>query len=392
MLSVSLSLRLLVLFPGDLTFLLCSTCISSFAFALDSFSSNLNSTSILFEMGSQVDRRKREVKEIESQTSQSSGESEQPVLSLRKRRLAWFRDPNLNDADILVLLDPKDYGNNPDDPAGYKTYDRVRELAQLLCEFPSDSHAEGDNLYTLKCKGWYEDQTTEQFYFIYAIPPECLVSDASTKIRNLLELYKRSRPAIGDRIKLARSLATTILQIHKNDWMHKAIRAENVVFFPKTPSAWPDLRIPRLVGFDYARREGPREYSEKILDKYANLYRHPDALQDPTTTFTKKHDYYSFGILLLEIACWKSIYEMILARAEFRGAEFREEDFRKVQKLLLSRDTASGNLNDVAFRMGEIYAKVVEVCLRGDFGADSGNELIASFQRRVIAELDRCVI
>ena len=127
-------------------------------------------------------------------------------------------------------------------------------------------------------------------------------------------------------------------------------------------------------------------------NKAANLYRHPDALQDPTTSFTKQHDLYSLGVVMIEIACWKAMEDLFAHHKEFQGEECKEDDIQKIRGILLGNQGAQGNLNDVAFRTGSIYAKVVEVCLKGDFGADDGEELYESFQRRVIRELDRCVI
>ena len=95
---------------------------------------------------------------------------------------------------------------------------------------------------------------------------------------------------------------------------------------------------------------------------------------------------------MIEIACWKAIEDLFAHHKEFQGEECREDDIQKIQGILLGKQGAQGNLNDVAFRTGSIYANVVEVCLKGDFGADDGEELYESFQRRVIRELDRCVV
>lgn len=206
-----------------------------------------------------IDRRKLEIEEIVNHALQSSRTSGDEIP--RNRRLAWFKKPGSNQKS-LVLLDPKDYGNNPDDPAGYKVYERVRELALELRGF----HETADPIpNTLPCRGWYEDQATAQFYFILHLPPECEMPSINTRIRTLHEMYKKSRPSVGARIKLSRSLAATILQVHRRGWMHKGIRSDNILFFSRTPSSWPDLGKPRLVGFDYARRDNPWEYSEKPM-------------------------------------------------------------------------------------------------------------------------------
>jgi hypothetical protein len=98
---------------------------------------------------------------------------------------------------------------------------------------------------------------------------------------------------------------------------------------------------------------------------------------------------------MIEIACWKAMNDLLKenkTNKSLRGDECKEEDFRELRNIILSKGGSKGNLNDVAFRIGDIYAKVVEVCLRGDFGAEGGTELLNSFQHRVIHELQRCVI
>jgi hypothetical protein len=83
--------------------------------------------------------------------------------------------------------------------------------------------------------------------------------------------------------------------------------------------------------------------------------------------------------------------ELLVKHRELRGKECKEVDVRKVREILTD-DLAVGSTRDVAFRMGDIYRGAVEVCLKGDFGANDGPDLLESFNRRVICELDRCII
>jgi hypothetical protein len=212
-------------------------------------------------MATNLDLRKQEIEEICLDSSETSL-AEQPEKP-RQKRLAWHID-RLSRTKEVVLLDPKDYGNNPDDDTGSKVYERVKELARMLHEFePAASDESGPR--TLKCKGWYEDQATAQFYFVYRLPAECEVPSGDTEFRSLSKLYKTSTPSIGARIRLARSLAMTLLRVHEQNWLHKGIRSDHVLFFPRKAGGRPSLDYPRLVGFDYARRDGLNEYSEKPL-------------------------------------------------------------------------------------------------------------------------------
>ncbi|RYP42655.1 hypothetical protein DL767_000024 [Monosporascus sp. MG133] len=341
-------------------------------------------------MATELDLRKQEITEIDASS----------VASLR---LAWHKGRG-SSASELVMVDPKDYGNNPDDDTGNKVYNRVKDLARTLHNFEPASDGDGPRI--LKCKGWYEDQAAAQFCFVYQLPPECANHSGDVEFLTLYKAYGISKPPVGTRIRLARSLAATVLSIHEKDWLHKGIRSDRILFFPSRPGGRPNLDWPRLVGFDYARRDGPNEYSEKPIvlgnaanqtyypedsDKHLNLYRHPSVLRNPTTTFKKIHDYYSLGIVMVEIACWKPLASLLTKSRELQGTECKEEDIRRVREIL-KRYEFPGSPVDIAFRMGNIYRQVVEVCLDGNFGASDGPCLLASFRQRVISELDRCII
>lgn len=207
-------------------------------------------------MTTELDLRKQEITEIDAGLTASL-------------RLALHRSRGSASSE-LVLVDPKDYGNNPDDDTGYKVYNRVKDLAQTLHNFaPAQS---GDGPCLLECKGWYEDQATAQFCFVYKLPPECANHPGIVEFLALYRAYGISKPPVGTRIRLARSIAATVLSIHEKNWLHKGIRSDRILFFPSRPGGRPNLEWPRLVGFDYARREGPNEYSEKPMQVEAPCY------------------------------------------------------------------------------------------------------------------------
>jgi hypothetical protein len=100
-------------------------------------------------MATNLDLRKQEIDEICLDSSESSlaEHHEKP----RQKRLAWHMD-RLSRTKEIVLLDPKEYGNNPEDDTGSKVYERVKELARMLHNLePAASDESGPR--TLKCKG-----------------------------------------------------------------------------------------------------------------------------------------------------------------------------------------------------------------------------------------------
>jgi hypothetical protein len=52
---------------------------------------------------------------------------------------------------------------------------------------------------------------------------------------------------------------------------------------------------------------------EKNLHKKINLdyYQHPDKRSRPTILYSRAHDIYSLGCVLLEIGLWKSLDELV---------------------------------------------------------------------------------
>jgi hypothetical protein len=63
---------------------------------------------------------------------------------------------------------------------------------------------------------------------------------------------------------LGKELANCLLELHTAGWLHKSFCSENIVFFPKADQTPRTLEQPYLVGFEYARRAGPDEFSEEI--------------------------------------------------------------------------------------------------------------------------------
>lgn len=122
-----------------------------------------------------------------------------------------------------------------------------------------------------------------------------------------------------------------------------------------------------------------------------NLYRHPDALCDPSISFTRLHDYYSFGVVLVEIAMWRSIKTILRNHQKLQGEECGENDARKVRDILL--DESQENIpREIAFRAGDTFREVIRVCLTGEFGAGGPDRWLGEFSRRVAEELERCTI
>jgi hypothetical protein len=111
------------------------------------------------------------------------------------------------------------------------------------------------------------------------------------------------------------------------------------------------------------------------------VYHHPEYQRDGAR-YRPKYDYYSLGIVLLEIGLWTRLKEMTSDWARPSAREFR-------RKLLDRR------VPNVAAYMGTAYREAVRVCTAGDFGFDevgSGDSEAKSalhirFEKLVVARL-----
>jgi hypothetical protein len=123
------------------------------------------------------------------------------------------------------------------------------------------------------------------------------------RIRNCLSL--------GRRFIVAQTLARAVMYLHFADWLHKAIRSDNILFFVAEDMAGLDSALPYLVGFEYSRPDALGEQTENIVENEDHkFYRHPKAhvvpvadLQQPlggAGRYSKAYDIYSLGVILVQ--------------------------------------------------------------------------------------------
>ena len=98
--------------------------------------------------------------------------------------------------------------------------------------------------------------------------------------------------------------------------------------------------------------------------------------------------------MLAEIAVWRSIKTILKKYQDLQREESKEGDIRKVRDILLNEDSLENYPRDIAFRMGDIYRNVVEICLSGDFGVPRAatDQLTTAFSQQVVDRLRECVI
>lgn len=259
-----------------------------------------------------------------------------------------------------------------------KLYDRVAAITQQLSQDKPDAFR------TLTCCGFFHDQSRGAFGIIFDIPRPIGIFEPQT-LHALIEATTDDRklwPDLDDRFKLASTLASSLLELHTVGWLHKDLTSSNVVFFPeKHVPQCQIMRDPFLVGFNYSRPDDPSAFSEGPAA--SNYYQHPRYLNDPNLRYQPEFDYYSLGIVLIEVGFWMPFHKVT------KGYEGSYEDRR--QAFLKNR------ISLLRQHMGREYFEAVISCIKSDFGRfELGDEnevgsrtMLLRFEKHVVARLNK---
>ncbi|CAN9143681.1 unnamed protein product [Alternaria alternata] len=122
--------------------------------------------------------------------------------------------------------------------------ERIKTLSVMLYSAP-------ESFRVAKCIGYLNDlSNSHRTGLVFRVPPD-LGMAVPISLLDIIKGYKEtSTPPLGDRFKLAQALATTVMQLHTSDWLHKALRGDNILFFSGLAGPITD---PYLAGFEYAR-------------------------------------------------------------------------------------------------------------------------------------------
>ncbi|KAI9764409.1 MAG: hypothetical protein M1840_008432 [Geoglossum simile] len=243
-----------------------------------------------------------------------------------------------------------------------------------------------------RCHGWTYLPECERIFFIFEIAGKAEQSPIS-----LLGILKKDlRLSLNDKFRLALALATCLSQLHMVNWVHESFRSENVLFWaashigsePEDLEAQLDFGQPWVLGFECSRPDihrsvpgtaGPDPNPER------DVYRHPERQGTPEVHFTKSHDIYALGVVLLEIALWepaKSIAGPYLGAAKTNPGKLQEWFLKQAKRR-------------VKQRVGEKYRDLVVKCLSGNFGVDDDTKgdlnLQQAFRRQVLDVLEQAL-
>jgi len=262
------------------------------------------------------------------------------------------------------------------------TVQRACDLARLL-RHPDASNA-GFQTLQLRCLVQQKRPST-RFAFVFRLPTG-VDPTPITLLQAIENDNPLTRPTLGQRFRIARSLAETLFQFHSVGWLHKSIRSENVFLFscPKENSSDPDnnehidYTHPYLVGFEFSRDILDRSNTEQDGLPQRNIYRHPDRQglptdeKDPDRPFTLLHDIYALGVVLLEVGLWRAA----MGYEKWDPATPADEIRRALEEHAKQR---------LPHYMGQDYTDMVVACLQGSFeGGGRAGGFLSDLEREKI--------
>ena len=301
-------------------------------------------------------------------------------------RLGTLRgNPQTSTEETNILVEKIEYNASwVKDGHGDELLERVGAVVRLIRNFRSISRVQ-----VLQCLGFFHEPESFSIGLVYRLPDLSPLRQDSSPQRNPISLRdfmtamlqrRNTRPFLGTIFQLAHALASCILEYHTIEWFHKNISTYNIVFFPEDSSnesllsAFNSLY---LIGFNHARQSNESAFTQGPPSAPEHRqYLHPQYLSHQGHRFRWQYDYYSIGVVLLELGLWRFISDWTLSD--------------KWRKLALSPETTRQKiLHEVVpilgTRMGKTYLGAVEACLDDEFfkGGDSLESAASLFQKLV---------
>ncbi|KAK6522235.1 hypothetical protein TWF281_002802 [Arthrobotrys megalospora] len=215
-----------------------------------------------------------------------------------------------------ILVDFRQYPENATELAVQKLRNLVRDVAAVFAS------AGPEDMSVLTCIGFAHDPLNSRFELHFSFPS--ITKDRPRSLSDMLLDNVNKKQGIfhylNQRIALAKQLASAILYVHSFGFVHKNIRPDNVLIFePSQSKDGSDVKYeqfprylgkPFLVGFNGIRKVDAESQMLLHPDPKQMIYHHPDRHRlKEGDEFTMKHDVYSLGVIMLEIALWGSFYD-----------------------------------------------------------------------------------
>lgn len=272
---------------------------------------------------------------------------------------------------------------------------RIDKLVAML----NDPH-KPPSLRAPRCLGYFDNSTDDRLPgaslgFVLSIPTQTPTSPLS--MRQLIQL--RTKPSLTERIALAKAIANCLMSLHSVNWLHKGLRSHNIVFFPDGTTDDIDYASPTLSGFGYSRPAYRADMTEMpSRDSTHDMYRHPTVHgmgpYESRQGFKRTCDIYALGVVLVEIAHWECIEQIL-------GIDNPAAAGRAVLSSIRQRLVGEEQYMDaVGANAGKLFRNATASCLMGadalgvadrddEMDAHVAAKLSTNFSQKVLWPLDR---
>ncbi|KAI4190130.1 MAG: hypothetical protein L6R41_000999 [Letrouitia leprolyta] len=251
---------------------------------------------------------------------------------------------------------------------------RIDILARLLQNRgPSDLH-------TLQCVRWFHERRDTRFGLVFECPTDY---DGMISLRDLIgQPGVKQKPTLAQRFSIVKQVGDALLKWHISaNWVHQGIASHNIYFLKFKGHSSFDFSTPYIFGYEFSRPSNGVSLLTRVEDFEQNVYRHPDRQGLPNESQKKKHDLYSFGILMFEVGHW------ILVGNLFDEASRKDLSPRKMSKII--KRNACERLGH---RMGAAYARAATHCLEMEFGVELDDavdtQLAKAFENLVLKSVE----
>ncbi|KAK3691992.1 hypothetical protein B0T22DRAFT_446144 [Podospora appendiculata] len=237
------------------------------------------------------------------------------------------------------------------------------------------------------CLGVYEDAKYKERTsgdrragFVYRLDAPTDGSDLPLSLSDLVHAAQktRTRAPLGDRFELAYKLASALSLFHATGWIHKSLRSDSILFSSSSSSSAPlgtqagIVTAPQISGFQYSRPDADMSLESRPVGKpELDMYYHPEV----ASGWTKVKEIYSLGIVLLEIAYWRPVFE----------ERFRQMSMARVSQAILA-DLEGKFGDDLAGMAGRTFVDVIKCCLAGRFGSLGGGACTPGEESKMLSD------
>lgn len=262
---------------------------------------------------------------------------------------------------------------------------RAKNLARFLLVRKSPAFR------SLQCFGVAIAVDELKLYFLFELPKS---GNRPVSLLTMLRSRKYPLPSVDARIRLAERLLLAMRYIHAAGWLHRNIRSEIILFFTNAENQksfeLTNDSFPYVAGFAYARLDVVG-YSEdgRTLEAPKDIYRHPTWLEDERKRSQPFMDIYSMGLVILEVAAWRPLSELVKTIVQVDGERVSKADVQRVAAYIRERSTKKNDSIYLPYKMGSTYAGVVWQCLHVE---QAEMEYTLSLLEGAADSLRKCVV